>query len=693
MPGPLSLLALSVLLSLSTFVLLVIAGRRMGTTLCGILGTLSSLGAFSLALVTLMNWLNGGLLAGTPWGAGRGPLSVTFPWASGLRVGLYVDSLTVLISIAGSLISAVVHLFTTGYLRHDVRGPRVFSLMALATGALTGLACSPCLLQWAVWTTVLSVAAYLIAIPVPLGPGGLGITPVPRGLTAADIAQRASSSLASLIMRSSGDGALFVACIILAWSAPSLLWEQLWSTDRVPALAGWLIVLAAVCQSSALPVSLFLPEAKGSPTPAAGLAYSATLLPAGVLLLVRCFPLLQATHLAALSIIGSATLLSSALFALAEADLRRWISWVTAAGFGAMFAALGAGSPGGALLHLLAHMLGMGVLSLATGSVLHACLGERRMSHYGGLFFRMPASALLLAHGAATLTGAPLLAGSASWNIIIAHAFKSLTAGEPRGYISLAAILLGLLLLAASLARGWALIMTAHPRDREVYAAARESATLSVPVAILALIATVSGSALVSPVQQLISVLPREMQTAAVQSDFAPEHKSTAWKGNDYWRPIPPPILPAPLPPELRDDEDLPPVIVTTLESEAPEWTAKLRWSITALGAIGGLAIPWFLWRGPQPRQRARELLARAFHLPRISLRAAAILTRFAATLTLGLERLVLEPAIDLAGRIAIPAFRSPPALTRTRATLTLLLTAVLIAAAAVWSLHKRGDL
>lgn len=728
MPLPLTLILSAMLFPIGAFALLVAAGRRMGTTLCGIVGTLASLAAFATALIALMVWLNGGVWSGEPWGAGKGPVSVSISWSPGIPFGLYADSLTIVFIAGGLLISSAIHIFTTGYLRHDIRGPRIFALLALADASVVGLLSSASLPQWAAWATLGSIATYLVAIPVPLGPGGLGITPVPRGLTSADLTQRASSALAMLLLRSIGDACLLLACAALLlptlfaltpdhiseFAGPtSLAFADLWfaaALGAIPPAAPWLLIAAATFHASALPAALFLPDTKGSPTPAAGLAYAFTMLPAGPLLLIRIFPTLSETHLLALSILGGLTLISAALFAIFESDLRRLLAWLAAATAGASLVAIGAGSPGGVALHLIASMFALSILLLASGSVLHACMGERRLWHYGGLFFRMPASALLFAHGAGTLLGGPLLAGSSSWSTLFAHAYRSLQSGQPRGYIAFASLAIGLTGIAVAIARCWALLFLNTPRDRVVYAAARESATLSVPVAILALVATVVGSAVLSPVRQLIAVLPAEMSAEVARTART---GLSITRPLDYtfplWRDIPIPALTPQLPPSGEDDPSpdsitpQPPTSPPLTENPTPPDTRQprainpIRWSLAIAGAVAGFFLARRV-RGSFESRRREIALAHGLHLSSFSVGLTTFLGQSLAALLLVFERLLLGPVFDALARVVLPFGRLPsssPAAalaSRQAAPRTALLTmclfaGILVSALAFWAL------
>lgn len=680
MPAPLLLLLIATCLPLGSFLLLITAGRRMGTTISGVVGTVATLVSFTLSLVAMMHWLNGGMLAGSGWGAGAGTLRVLREWSHGATsytIGLHVDSLTIVIVTVGLLVSSAIHVFTTGYLRNDVRGPRSFAFMSLCNAALVGFMTSASLPQWLAWTMVSSLAAWLLATPVPLGPGGLGITPVPRGLTGADLTQRASAAQAMLIVRCVGDAALIVLIAILSGTLPGMDFATLWGHfAEVPPIGAWLIVVAAVAYSSAFPASLFLPDAKGSPTPVAALAYAVTMLPAGILLTVRLYPLLSEVHLAAFSVIGTLTLLTAVIAAVMESDLRRILAWVTVAGVGSTFSGIGAGSFGGAVLHVVGQMFGLAILILAVGSILHACHGERRLAHYGGLLFRLPATALLLIHGAGTLLGGPFLASSGSWSTLLSHAYRSLQNSEWRGALAFTSLFIGLGLLAMVLSRAFAMAFLGRPRDRTVYAAARESATLSVPVALLALVALVSGHPFLSPVRQLVAVLPGEMaqlvSTTTAESD---------WQGMRLAREVPRPLMPPPPAPE-----DEPPAVEDTAvppDDKIPRVIDPLRWGV-ALGATGvGLVLPLF-HRLPARRtarlRPLRILISRGLFVSRSVTLAGHRAIALGAMTGMTIEQFLTNPAGNLLSCVLLPFSRIPkPTPSRTQMVGLVLFAAILI--------------
>lgn len=636
MPAPLALLLTALLLPTGSFVLLTTAGRRMGTTFCGLVGAAATLGALTAALVALMQWLNGGVVGATPWGAGRGTLRVTASWAETVTLGLHADSLSVLFVSAGLLASSFIHIYTTGYLRNDVRGPRVLSLMSLLNAAFVGMVTSASLVQWAAFSTVGSAAAYLLATPVPIGPGGLGITPVPRGLLPAQLSTRATAALSFFLTRCLGDVLLLLAAAAMSRSAPGGGWPEIWRVEHHPVAAAWLLLAAVLCHACAFPLAMYWPAAQGSPTPGAALSASVVTLPAGVLLAARAFPTFGPRHLAALSVVGGLTLFLAGFAAIRELDLRRLLAWLSVGSTGAALAAIGAGSLGGALLHVIACMFGLAILFLAGGSILHNCLGERRLTHYGNLLFRMPASALLFAHGAGTILGGPLLAGSGSWTTMLSHAYRGADAHELRSAISFLSLCGGMILLAAGAARAWSALMLGPSRDAQIRRTARESATLTVPVGLLALIATVAINPALSPTWQLITVLPDEMAMLVSPDDPALWSYMRMALARDA-------APPAPRPP-LAPEDDPAEHPVDSANERYPRLIKPSHWILALVGIGIGLPLGLGFRRTIQPFLPYRPLSA--------TLRAAF---QTAGTVAAALEQFILTPLHDLVANLLFP--------------------------------------
>ena len=176
-----------------------------------------------------------------------------------------------------------------------------------------------------------------------------------------------------------------------------------------------LLLLGALGKSAQLPLTAWLPDAMAGPTPVSALIHSATMVAAGVYLLLRLFPLFEAAPgaLAVILTLGTLTALFAALIATAETDLKRVLAWSTVSQLGEMMLALGVGGAGAAAFHLTTHAAFKATLFLAAGAVGHA-VGSYDLRKMGGLFRRFPYTTFAFGAAALTLSGLPPF--SAFWS-------------------------------------------------------------------------------------------------------------------------------------------------------------------------------------------------------------------------------------------------------------------------------------
>ena len=183
----------------------------------------------------------------------------------------------------------------------------------------------------------------------------------------------------------------------------------------------------AVAKSAQLPLQTWLPDAMEGPTPVSALIHAATMVTAGVYLLVRTAPIFEAApHVQDLAAgLGAATLLVAGLIALVQVDIKRVIAYSTMSQIGYMFLAAGIGAYAHAMFHLLTHAFFKALLFLAAGIVIHALIGEQDMRKMGGLREFLPKTYWAFIVGALALTGIPPLSGFFSKDPILAAALDS----------------------------------------------------------------------------------------------------------------------------------------------------------------------------------------------------------------------------------------------------------------------------
>jgi NADH-quinone oxidoreductase subunit L len=237
----------------------------------------------------------------------------------------------------------------------------------------------------------------------------------------------------AFIMNALGDATMALAFFLLIQRTGSLSFDSSfeWADGETGTWAVNLVALGllggAVAKSAQLPLQTWLPDAMEGPTPVSALIHAATMVTAGVYLLVRTAPIFEAApriqDLAAG--LGAATLLLAGLIALVQVDIKRVIAYSTMSQIGYMFLGAGLGAYANAMFHLMTHAFFKALLFLAAGIVIHALVGEQDMRRMGGLRQYLPRTYVAFLVGALALTGIPPLSGFFSKDSILASALAA----------------------------------------------------------------------------------------------------------------------------------------------------------------------------------------------------------------------------------------------------------------------------
>ena len=474
------------------------------------LTVLALLGSFILSL-------------GALWTTARAPQvqqPILISWftigSQSVNLGLYVDPTAVVLLAMVSFICLMVAIYSVGYLRTDRRAPRFYAYVSLFAGAMLGAVICDNLLALFVCWEIMGACSYLL----------IGFW---WERTAA-----MHAALKAFLVTKVGDLFLLLGLVVLYAQVGSLAYVDVFSAETlarlgttpilgslsVATLVSLLLFGGTIGKSAQLPLHLWLPDAMEGPTPASALIHAATMVSAGVYLLIRAFPLLQVSQaLPVIAVVGTLTALFGSVVALAQHDIKRVLAFSTISQLGYMVAAVGIGAYAAGLFHLVTHAFFKALLFLAAGSVIHGIEhGHRHVSGHavpagalamdyspndmwrmGGLAFRMPVTALTFTIGSMALAGLPLItSGFWSKDEILAEAWA--VAHAPAVVHAAAAydvVFWGLLLAAALTAfyaaRQVSLIFLGAPRARAaVYA--QESAPVMVgPLTALALFAIVLG--------------------------------------------------------------------------------------------------------------------------------------------------------------------------------------------------------
>lgn len=421
---------------------------------------------------------------------------------------LRIDTLTVVMLVVVNTVSALVHIYSIGYMHHDPNRPRFFAYLSLFTFAMLMLVTADNLVQMFFGWEGVGLASYLL----------IGFWYKKPSANAAAIKAFVVNRVGDfgfalgifgvfVLFGSVNLGTIFAnaATFIPAEGAPqgaAVLTFLGHALDKQSAMTivCLLLFMGAMGKSAQVPLHTWLPDAMEGPTPVSALIHAATMVTAGVFMLARLSPLFELSHsaLTVVTFIGAFTAFFAATVGLVQNDIKRVIAYSTCSQLGYMFVALGLGAYGAAIFHLFTHAFFKALLFLGSGSVIHAVSDEQDMRKMGGLKALIPKTYWMMVIGTLALTGVGIpvtvigTAGFFSKDAIIEAAFA--------GHNSVAGLAFILLVIAACFTSfySWRLIfMTFHGEPRashEVMHHVHESPpVMLVPLFILAAGALFAG--------------------------------------------------------------------------------------------------------------------------------------------------------------------------------------------------------
>jgi NADH-quinone oxidoreductase subunit L len=358
-----------------------------------------------------------------------------FSWVpvGALRVdfGLQLDALSVCFVLLITGVGALIHLYSVGYMAHDPDRRRFFAYLNLFVAAMLLLVLADNYLGlYAGWEGV-GLASYLLI-----------------GFWSAKPSAAAAAKKAFVVNRV-GDMGLAAALMVLFATVGSVNFDEVFSaapqmSEATLTAVGLLLLLGACGKSAQVPLQSWLGDAMEGPTPVSALIHAATMVTAGVYLIVRSGPVFNLSPAAqtAVVIVGAVTLLFGAIIGCAKDDIKKALAASTMSQIGYMVLAAGLGPAGYAvaILHLLTHGFFKAGLFLGAGSVMHAMDDETDMRRYGGLRTLLPVTFATFGLGYLAIIGVPPFAGFFSKDAIIETA---LNAGGFKGWLLGGATLLG----------------------------------------------------------------------------------------------------------------------------------------------------------------------------------------------------------------------------------------------------------
>jgi len=406
--------------------------------------------------------------------AGRA-IRATVPWmvvqGRGLgQVGVRLDAVSIPMLAVVCLVALAIQVYSVAYMDGETRRSygRYFAYHALFLFSMNTLVLAPDLLQaFAGWELVGLVSYLLIGFHF-------------------DRPSAARAAVKAFWMTKLADMGFLFALLVLYSRTGAFSWDVALRPEVAEAAAG-LIFLAVMGKSAQFPLHVWLPDAMEGPTPVSALLHAATMVAAGVYLVVRADPLFAQAHWVqgGMLWVGTITAVFAALLGLVQTDIKRVLAYSTCSQLGFMVAALGAGSAFAGYFHLGTHAFFKALLFLGAGSVIHA-VHSNELKDMGGLARRMPLTAVTFGLGALSLSGIPPLAGFASKDAI-------LTALEGRaGWIPWALLLATAFLTAFYMGR--VLVLTFLGKPSSAAAHAHESSpVMTVPLIALAIPTVVGG--------------------------------------------------------------------------------------------------------------------------------------------------------------------------------------------------------
>jgi NADH-quinone oxidoreductase subunit L len=353
---------------------------------------------------------------------------VIFNWISSgslnLNWSIYIDALTAVMLVVVTVVSFLVHVYSIGYMCHDPDKPRFMGYLSLFTFAMLMLITSDNFLQLFFGWEGVGLASYLL----------IGFWFKKPSANAA--------AIKAFVVNRVGDFGLAIGIFLIYKYTGSLNFSEVFQS--IPSLVDKKInfigiegnIITFICvflfigamgKSAQLFLHTWLPDAMEGPTPVSALIHAATMVTAGVFLVVRCSPIYEYSVISQSLIItvGASTAFFAATIGLVQNDIKKIIAYSTCSQLGYMFFAAGIGAYHIAIFHLFTHAFFKALLFLCAGSVIHSLHEEQDIRKMGGIYKKIPYTYAFMVIGTLAITGFPFLSGFYSKDAILEAAFFS----------------------------------------------------------------------------------------------------------------------------------------------------------------------------------------------------------------------------------------------------------------------------
>tara|TARA_X000001036_G_scaffold146263_1_gene139097 strand:+ start:468 stop:2375 length:1908 start_codon:yes stop_codon:yes gene_type:complete len=333
-----------------------------------------------------------------------------------------VDPLSSVMLVVVTFISALVHIYSIGYMSHDPHKPRFMSYLSLFTFSMLALIVSDNFLQLFFGWEGVGLCSYLL----------IGFWFKKESAN--------NAAIKAFIVNRVGDFGLAVGIFLIFFYFGSINFNDVFQAapqfiDKKILIFGFesslitficlFLFIGAMGKSAQFLLHTWLPDAMEGPTPVSALIHAATMVTAGVFLVVRCSPLFEYSQIALnlVAIVGMITAIFAASVALVQNDIKKIVAYSTCSQLGYMFFAAGVGAYHVAIFHLFTHAFFKALLFLGSGSVIHAFKDEQDIRNMGGVRKKLPYTYIFMLIGTLALTGFPFLSGFYSKDAIIEFAY------------------------------------------------------------------------------------------------------------------------------------------------------------------------------------------------------------------------------------------------------------------------------
>jgi NADH-quinone oxidoreductase subunit L len=339
-----------------------------------------------------------------------------------INLGLYIDNVSAIMLVVVAIISFLVHLYSTEYMKGDIRYTRYFGYLGIFTFSMNGIVLADSLIMMYVFWELVGLSSYLLI--------GHWF----------EKESAANANKKAFLTNRVGDIGMFIGMMIIFFQIGTFNINAISEGVHLGGfsgnmtlltIAGILVFMGAIGKSAQFPLHIWLPDAMEGPTPVSALIHAATMVAAGVYMTVRIFPFLTPIALNFVAVIGGITALMAAIIAITQTDIKRVLAYSTVSQLGYMVMAIGVGAYQAGFFHLVTHAMFKACLFLASGSVIHAMhhslhkLNDHKtdaqdMRNMGGIRSKMPITYFSTLFATLAISGIPFFSGFLSKDAILA---------------------------------------------------------------------------------------------------------------------------------------------------------------------------------------------------------------------------------------------------------------------------------